>query len=160
MSDELEIKGKVEVITDKAIKIEKEWYSTTYAKGDTVVKGDEVVLTYKKNKAFKNVSNIKKVVKVEAPKVEVQKEEVANFVCEDCGKELKDGKYTKCFTCNKKSPAKTTSFSDDRTAQIVKGNSLNAAGAAVAGNFPGAQPADIAEAMIIIARRGLEYLQE
>jgi len=26
--------------------------------------------------------------------------------CSDCGKELKDAKYTKCYTCNQKNPAK------------------------------------------------------
>lgn len=29
--------------------------------------------------------------------------------CEDCGAELKDGKYKKCYTCNKKNPVKTKS---------------------------------------------------
>lgn len=37
--------------------------------------------------------------KTEAPKVE-------EFKCTDCGKVLKDGKYQKCFDCNKKNPAK------------------------------------------------------
>ena len=27
--------------------------------------------------------------------------------CEDCGKELKDAKYSKCYTCNQKKPAKS-----------------------------------------------------
>jgi hypothetical protein len=29
--------------------------------------------------------------------------------CEDCGKELKDAKYKKCYECNKKNPVKRTS---------------------------------------------------
>lgn len=28
------------------------------------------------------------------------------YACSDCGKELKDDKYKKCFVCNKKSPSK------------------------------------------------------
>jgi len=35
-------------------------------------------------------------------------EHASEFVCEDCGKALKDGKYKKCYNCNKKSPAKST----------------------------------------------------
>lgn len=147
MADELEVKGIVEVVTDKAIKIGKDWFSTTYAKGDTVVKGDEVVLTYKKNKAFKNVSKITKVVN-EAPKVETPKKEEPKV--EEPG--LKEPK-----TWGNK---REYYGSPEDVAGKQKGCALGAAGAAVAGNFPGAQPADIAEAMIIIAKRGLEYLQE
>ena len=39
-------------------------------------------------------------------------------VCEDCGKELKDDRYTKCYSCNKKAPKeektskKTTNTTD------------------------------------------------
>ena len=29
--------------------------------------------------------------------------------CEDCGKELKDDKYKKCYNCNKKTPSKKAS---------------------------------------------------
>jgi len=29
----------------------------------------------------------------------------SEFKCEDCGKVLKDGKYKKCFVCNKKNPS-------------------------------------------------------
>ncbi len=28
--------------------------------------------------------------------------------CKDCGKELKDSKYEKCYTCNQKNPSKST----------------------------------------------------
>ena len=30
------------------------------------------------------------------------------YTCADCGKELKDDKYKKCYTCNKKNPVKST----------------------------------------------------
>ena len=173
MGDALEAKGELTFKSDngKSFKIDKDWYSA----GEKVVPylekievGTQVEVTYFKNKAFRNVAKISSIA---APKKEVERntqedESTVEFTCEDCGKALKDGKYKKCFVCNKKTPVKeevekkSTNYSDDRSAQIMKGNSLNAAGAAVSGNFPGAQPMDIAEAMIIIARRGLDYLQE
>ena len=33
------------------------------------------------------------------------------YTCEDCGASLKDGKYKKCYTCNKKNPSKSSSKS-------------------------------------------------
>lgn len=64
-----------------------------------VEKGDVVEITYKKNGTFRNVSKIEKV----TVKQEV-KESATGYVCEDCGKPLKDDKYKKCFLCNKKNP--------------------------------------------------------
>ena len=32
----------------------------------------------------------------------------AKYKCIDCGKELKDGKYKKCYDCNQKNPVKQT----------------------------------------------------
>lgn len=47
-------------------------------------------------------------------KVEEVPEETIDYVCEDCGAELKNGKYKKCYTCNKKNPSKRkTSASQD-----------------------------------------------
>jgi hypothetical protein len=36
---------------------------------------------------------------------------VGGFKCSDCGAALKDGKYTKCYPCNKKNPAPKKSYS-------------------------------------------------
>ena len=39
-------------------------------------------------------------------------------VCEDCGKDLKDAKYKKCYTCNQKNPAKKTGGSYGKTPEV------------------------------------------
>lgn len=71
-----------------------------------------------------------------ATKKEEPKEEVSDKpTCKVCGKELKDDKYDTCYVCNKKGgkssynkESKKTSFdSPERTAQIQRGNALNAA---------------------------------
>jgi predicted RNA-binding Zn-ribbon protein involved in translation (DUF1610 family) len=113
------------------------------------------------------------------PKSEVR-ESATGFVCEDCGKALKDDKYKKCFLCNKKSPneekshvnrrekeelgeqkeIKYTNYDNpEKTAQIQRGNALNAAGAAVGGNFAGSDPQTIAEAVKIIADLLYDFLR-
>lgn len=38
-----------------------------------------------------------------------KREENLKPTCIDCGKELKDSKYKKCYTCNQKNPVKSTS---------------------------------------------------
>ena len=38
--------------------------------------------------------------------------------CSDCGVELKDAKYTKCWACNKKNPAKKTGGSYGKTPEV------------------------------------------
>jgi len=73
-------------------------YSTKIEKGDTVE------ITYIKKGTFRNVIGIyptsgeKK--PETAPLVEAKKE--TGFNCTECGAVLKDGKYKKCFPCNKK----------------------------------------------------------
>lgn len=43
------------------------------------------------------------------------------YTCEDCGKTLKDGKYKKCYTCNKKNPTKSTGGSGSGKPDYAKG---------------------------------------
>jgi len=57
--------------------------------------------------------------------------------CSDCGATLKDSKYKKCFSCNKKSPAKTESKayegrSAEVTASIIRQTVMKVSGDAVA----------------------------
>lgn len=71
--------------------------------------GDEVGVQYsEKNGSFfvSKITSDKAVSQKEEPE-----DETPEFVCEDCGKVLKDGKYKKCYTCNKKSPSKPTGSS-------------------------------------------------
>jgi len=70
-----------------------------YAK-KTFKDGDEVDAEYSIKDGEYNVTRVtakgKSSVKSDKP------------ICIDCGKELKDSKYEKCYTCNKKNPSKKT----------------------------------------------------
>lgn len=88
------------------------------------------------------------------------------FKCTDCGATLKDNKYTKCFTCNKKNPEKKSwggkggkSYdSPEKTAQIQRGNALNAA-ASVASGQQLADPDTAAQYVILLAQKFLDWLR-
>jgi hypothetical protein len=80
--------------------------------------GDEIGIDYVEKNGQIHINRVNKDCKVTSTK-ETEKEpepEVADtgvkeseFKCEDCGKALKDGKYKKCYTCNKKNPVKKES---------------------------------------------------
>jgi hypothetical protein len=114
---------------------------------------------------------------------EAPKEEGTYTNCAVCGKELK-GKgvnYPNCWDCKDKAPKEEKAYvnrrekeeveqpekkktynnydNPEKTAQIMRGNSLNAAGAAVSGNFAGSDPQTIAEATKIIAEQLLDWLR-
>jgi len=86
--------------------------------------------------------------------------------CTDCQKPLKDNKYTKCFACNQKNPEKKTwggkggkSYdSPEKTAQIQRGNALNAA-ASVASGQQLADPDTAAQYVILLAQKFLDWLR-
>jgi hypothetical protein len=89
--------------------------------------------------------------------------------CVDCGVALKDDKYTKCFPCNKKNPVKkqwsgkkTNYDSPEKTAQIQKGNALNAAAAVLAGAdcIKALDPEGIAQVTRLVADSLLDYLKQ
>jgi hypothetical protein len=84
----------------------------------------------------------------------------SEFKCEDCGAPLKDGKYKKCYPCGKKSKGnKTRSFdSPEKTAQIQRGNALNAA-ASVASSQQFSDPNVARQFTIILAEGFLEWLR-
>jgi len=69
--------------------------------------GDEVNVEYSVNNGQYNVTRITKgsgkSERTETPQPD------KNPTCADCGKELKDDKYDKCYTCNKKNPSKPKS---------------------------------------------------
>ena len=87
------------------------------------------------------------------------------FKCVDCGKALKDGKYEKCFDCNKKNPSKknwgkkNNYDSPEKTAQIQRGNALNAAAAVVSGNLTGLDVDTLKETTLALANDFLEWLR-
>ncbi len=70
---------------------------------DNIKKGDEVSIKSFTKSGKKTITYITNgTTDVEESKVDKPS---AEFVCEDCGYELKDGKYKKCYKCNQKKPA-------------------------------------------------------
>jgi hypothetical protein len=171
-------------------------------------KGDEVIISYELNGKIKKVSMISSNGPRETAPVATK---LPAFACEVCGKELKDGrfkkcydcniakksapqpvseptttvgpkcidcgvalkddKYTKCFPCNKKNPVKKQwsgkskgSYTDspEKTAQIQKGNALNAAASVLCGAscLDGLDPEGIAQVTRIVANSLLDYLKQ
>lgn len=154
---------------------QENWFNT---EGDTVMaelakyeKGDTVTLQYTKKGIKQSVTGITSPAAVkpaaQAPAT------TSEFVCEDCGAKLKDGKYKKCYPCNKKGGSgtgktyakkewtpKAGGYVDnpEKTEQIRRGNSLNAAAAVLAGRQE--DPETIAEMTIVVAERFLAWLKE
>jgi hypothetical protein len=104
-------------------------------------KGDEVEVSYFKKGVKKEVTMLKKVgATQEAPKAEVAKEEAK--------------------TAEPKKTYGGSSYNNpERDAQIRRGNALNAAGAAISGNFAGNDPDTLAEALLIVAQKALDWLE-
>lgn len=73
---------------------------------DTNFSGEEVTVEYKVNDGKYEVSRITKVAQSETTKK--TKDTPTEPICKDCGATLKDAKYEKCYTCNKKNPVKKT----------------------------------------------------
>ena len=83
----------------------------------------------------------------------------AEYKCSDCGKVLKDGKYPKCFDCNKKNPAKA---SEPRSPSIERQAMMKASAQAVATALQG-QVGDVsvlAEMIISVYEKLLKKIQE
>ena len=105
----MEVKGKIlaKKSDNKAFKLDDDnWYNLN----DPVIpylekmsKGDEIVVTFEKKGVSRYVSKL--VSASETPKT-TQKESSTDFVCEVCGKTLKDGKFKKCYECNKSGATK------------------------------------------------------
>jgi len=103
------------------------WATTTKAVHDWAKKnfneGDEVDVEY-------NIKNGQYfVTRISAPGQSSKKSTTpegekskGKYTCEDCGKELKDGKYEKCYTCNKKNPSK---FKNTDTADAISRQNAN-----------------------------------
>jgi len=170
----MEIKGKIlaKKGDNKAFKLSDDnWYNLN----DNVVpyleklsKGDEIIVTYEKKGVSRYVSKLTGANAVVEPKKETTS---TGFACEVCGKELKDDKYKTCYTCNKKGAAKSiatdketktytkTSYDNpEKTAQIQRGNALNAA-AAVASSQQFVDPETASQFTKMLADELLEWLR-
>ena len=174
----MEVKGKIlaKKGDNKAFKLDdSNWYNLN----DNVVpylekmsKGDEVLVTFEKKGVSRYVSKLASA-KAEASKTETPKtESTTGFACEVCGKELKDGKFKKCFMCNKsgatkkddtkseekKTYNKTSYDNPEKTAQIQRGNALNAA-ASVAASQQFADPEVAKQFTLLLAEDFLTWLR-
>ena len=137
-------------------------------------KGDEVTIEYEKKGVSRYVSKLAGAGAVEAPKTETTS--TTGFVCEVCGKELKDGKFKKCFMCNKTGATKKESSASEsgagvggkskggyydnpeKTASIQRGNALNAA-ASVASSQQFADPEVAKQFTLLLAEDFLLWLR-
>lgn len=169
----MEERGKIlcKKSDNKAFKMGDNWYNLN----DNVIpyleklnKGDEVVVTFEKKGVSRYVSKL-----TVAGAVETKTETASTgYVCEVCGKALKDGKFKKCFTCNKsgatKPAEKNTESSTkklyvpydnaEKTAQIQRGNALNAA-ASVASSQQFADPEVAKQFTLLLAEDFLNWLR-
>ena len=167
----MEARGKIlaKAGNQKGFKIEGQegWFNAT----DAVVpylakfeKGTEVIVSYTKKGVSRSATKIVGVMGSGAAPETPKKD--TGFVCEDCGTPLKDGKYKKCFPCNKKSPkfaSKSTYDSPDRIASIQRGNALNAAASVLSGTEIVRTAKDVetvAELTKVLANIFLDYLRE
>ena len=73
---------------------------------DTNYPGDEVDIQYTEKNGQHNVTRISKKGANTQTQTDSSPAKTGGYTCEDCGKELKDDKYKKCYTCNKKNPTK------------------------------------------------------
>jgi len=157
------------------------WFNANEKTESYLAKIDEgkvVEVTYFKKGVKREVTLIKEVsggaTKTE-PKETTKEDTNGTYTnCSVCGKELK-GKgvnYPNCWGCKDKAPKEekkseeprkertyTNYDNPEKTAQIQRGNCINAAGAAVSGNFAGSDPQTIAEAVKIIAEQLLDWLR-
>ncbi len=173
----MEERGKIicKKSDNKAFKLGENWYNLN----DPVIpyleklnKGDEVVVTFEKKGVSRYVSKLVVAGAVEEPKTETTS--TTGFACEVCGKALKDGKYKKCFPCNKSGAVKketsapgavtepkkpyTPYDNPEKTAQIQRGNALNAA-ASVASAQQFADPDVAKQFTLLLAEEFLTWLR-
>jgi hypothetical protein len=173
----MEVKGKIlaKKGDNKAFKLDDgNWYNLN----DPVIpylekmnKGDEILVTFEKKSTSRYVS---KLTSANILETKTETTSTTGFVCEVCGKELKDDKFKKCFMCNKKGLTKkeTTSESNtgsaksrdnyynnpEKTAQIQRGNALNAA-ATVASNQQFVDPEVAKQFTLLLAEDFLIWLR-
>lgn len=170
----MEVKGKIicKKADNKAFKLGEDWYNCN----DNVVsflekigKGEEVTVVFEKKGVSRYVSNISvgggtggasaAPASTEAPKSST------GFACEVCNAPLKDGKYKKCFKCNKSGATKPgaeksekKSYNNDSVAGIQRGCSLGAA-ATVASSQQFPDPETAQQFTLILADAFLTWLR-
>ena len=170
----MKVKGKIicKKSDNKAFKLGEDWYNVN----DAVIpylektnKGDEVVVTFEKKGVSRYVS---KLASASAAQPESAKEEAGEFKCAVCGAALKDGRFKVCYMCNKKGLKPKSEASEppkggagkgyydnpEKTAQIQRGNALNAA-ATVASSQQFNDPEVAKQFTLILADEFLTWLR-
>jgi molybdenum cofactor biosynthesis enzyme MoaA len=180
----MEIKGKIlcKKSDNKAFKMEDNWYNVN----DNVIpilekisKGDFITVQYEKKGISRYVSKLSRVAESDS---NITNGTDTAFICEVCGKVLKDGTFKKCYMCNKSGATKKASSEEEstsepqkdessqlkkrdsyynnpeKTAQIQRGNALNAA-ASVASSQQFPDPDIAKQFTLILADSFLEWLR-
>jgi hypothetical protein len=151
----------------------KEKWATTseavvnYAKANFKANEDVDVDYTEKNGQY-SVSRITR--KGSAPAPVETKPEVSSsteYKCTDCGATLKDGKYKKCFPCNKKNPTPKKDYSGggqrDAVGQSIEKQAMMKASAMAVGNAFVGQLSDVdtlADMIIKVYEKLLKKLTE
>lgn len=87
--------------------------------------GEEVGVEYTEKNGQYFVNRITKKGSSETSTTKQKTTSSTGFACEDCGYELKDGKYKKCYTCNEKAPASSKKTSGDNTQEYINRQNAN-----------------------------------
>jgi len=166
----MEVKGKVicKKADNRAFKLGEDWYNcndNVIASLEKIGKGEEVTVTFEKKGVSRYVSSIIVGGASVAPASTEAPKSSTGFACEVCGASLKDGKYKKCFKCNKSGASKPVaakeekkSYDSSAVAGIQRGNALNAAGAVASGTqFP--DPETAQQFTLILADAFLVWLR-
>lgn len=166
----MEVKGKVicKKADNRAFKLGDDWYNcndNVIASLEKIGKGEEVTAVYEKKGVSRYVSSITVGGTSVAPASAEAPKSSTGFACEVCGASLKDGKYKKCFKCNKSGATKPgaakeekKSYNNDSVAGIQRGCSLGAA-ASVASSQQFASPVAAKEFTLILADEFLQWLR-
>jgi len=155
----------------------EKWASTSeavynYAKANFKAKEEAEFEMTEKDGKYNVTKILKKGQKASAPVATTNiapatEAKTAEYKCEDCGATLKDGKYKKCYPCNKKNPAprkeSTGGGQRDAVGQSIEKQAMMKASAMAVGNAFVGQVADIdtlADMIIKVYEKLLKKLTE
>jgi len=126
----------------------EKWYKATEAvhgyASKSIKKNESVMIEVSNEKGKEVITRITKANttaeqpqnRSESPSNGTSTAKAGEYTCSECGKKLKDNKYTKCYTCNQKNPVTTTEPSS-RQSSIENQAVLKASADAVATAFVG-----------------------
>ena len=113
--------------------------------------GDEVDVQYTENNGQFNCNRVSK----KAGTTSSKQGNSTKPTCADCGKELKDDKYEKCYSCNQKNP---TSKSDSTQDAINRQNANHATSRALIALQGHVDPNNISELIDMLHKKFMEKI--